>query len=164
MTQLPPDLPDGTHLDLLTKTPTFSLSGTANFATIREMVQTLCERVEPLVGSTPSPRIELELVTAEVLTNIVRHGYRDISGGMIELSAYVSDNDVTILTLDRGHPMPGLAVPEPKTTRVDVPLYDLPEGGFGWSLIHQMTSRCDYRRYNDANYLIYTIARSDAER
>lgn len=98
-----------------------------------------------------------EMVLAEVLNNIVEHAYAGRSDGRIEVIVDRHKAALACAISDWGVPMPGNTPPKAKTARIDVPRLDLPEGGFGWSLIHMLTEDLDYLRCGDCNRLTLRI-------
>ena len=62
-----------------------------------------------------------------------------------------------LLSQDNGAPMPDETLPAPKQVSTDVALEDLPEGGFGWFLIHNVTKDLSYRREEGWNYLNFSV-------
>ena len=104
----------------------------------------------------------LELVLAEVCNNIVEHAYRGIEGGRIGVSFSVSDEVMDCCVTDRGLPMPGSRLPEgvPPELIGDGDPDQLPEGGFGWFLIHDLTEALSYVRHDGQNELRFTICRA----
>lgn len=110
------------------------------------------------LGLPIEPLFTLELVLAEVLNNVVEHAYRDRGRGTAGLEVTVRDHRITCEVTDRGLPMPGGRLPPAK--RHDpgaLGLEDLPEGGFGWALIRDMTRGLDYTRENGTNRLRFRI-------
>ncbi|MGY3439016.1 MULTISPECIES: ATP-binding protein [unclassified Marinovum] len=94
----------------------------------------------------------VELVLAEVLNNVVEHGY-GCSGGPIHLELRLVAGDVTCIVTDSGAPLPGRTLPQGLPVKLDCAREDLPEGGFGWRLIHQLTNSLDYNRNDGRNQL-----------
>ncbi len=94
----------------------------------------------------------VELVLAELLTNIQRHAYGG-RPGQIELDLTLCAGEAICTLTDRGGPMPGGQLPPGDPAPVDVPMEALPEGGFGWFLIRSHASALDYRREGDVNVL-----------
>jgi len=104
---------------------------------------------EPTQGTDPS----WEIVVAEVLNNIVEHAYQERPGGEIRVCLHFSPGTLHAEFTDFGRPMPQEAPPEGKPADLDVPVEDLPEGGFGWFLIRTMTTQLDYAHTDGANLL-----------
>lgn len=104
----------------------------------------------------------IEMVLAEVMNNIVEHAYANDPDGMIELEILPTDNGLKCILRDDGQPMPDGNVPMGclpsqnvgPTSVVD----DLPEGGFGWFLIRDLTRDLQYTRHDEKNILTFRIA------
>ena len=94
-----------------------------------------------------------EIVLAETCNNIVEHAYDNTGNGEIKISLRYTGGLLIAELTDWGKPMPGLEPPPKKTHDLDAALSDLPEGGFGWGLIRDMTSSLIYRRLEDRNFL-----------
>ena len=109
---------------------------------------------------TEGCRASVELVLAEVLNNVVEHAYAQ-STGPIQLEIRLADGDgSTVLdcsVVDRGQPMPEGTPPPGGPLILDVPLADLPEGGFGWYLIRSLTQELHYARETGRNRLSFRI-------
>lgn len=101
----------------------------------------------------------IELVLAEVLNNICEHGYRDIPGGAIQVSVWIEGEMLVFETRDYGLPMPGGRVPAGRRAQLDCPVENLPEGGFGWYLIRQLTADLTYARQGERNHLTFRMRR-----
>ncbi|WP_323783939.1 ATP-binding protein [Thalassovita sp.] len=98
-------------------------------------------------------RDNVELVLAEALNNIVEHGYRGGKNGKIDLCCTLRPEGVDIVVMDCGAAVPEAvllprAAPDPQTR-----MHDLPEGGWGWSMIHKLTGKLKYSREGDCNRL-----------
>lgn len=105
----------------------------------------------------------VELVLAEVLNNIVEHANCDQPGAPITLHLVVmpspEQNEISFTIIDNGLPMPGLALPERGAPVLDASDPEtLPEGGFGWGLIRELTATLSYQRLPSQNRLSFTIA------
>lgn len=104
-------------------------------------------------------RIALEIVLAEVLNNIVEHGYQG-QGGDIELSVLPLDRGVMCLVTDKGRPLPDGRLPEgqlPMSLLGAVGRDGLPEGGFGWHMIRALASDIRFDRVRGANQLRFCL-------
>lgn len=98
----------------------------------------------------------IEIVLAEVLNNVVEHAYAE-QGGVIEIEIERQNDGFVFCVTDDGRPMPGDYLPEGGPVDLDVPARDLPEGGFGWFLIHKLTENIDYTRTANRNRLTFRI-------
>jgi len=98
-----------------------------------------------------------ELVLAEALTNIVEHACRGRTDACFTCEVTLSPGRLACRLRDDGRPMPGLRAPEGAEQDVDVPVSDLPEGGYGWNLIRKLTGRLAYFRADGVNHLSFEI-------
>lgn len=124
---------------------------------VREMLAELMAHLQ----AWDLPRDDLhrfELVVAEVLNNVYEHacGYED--GIYVAATARLDPPLVRIEVVDRGAPMPGLALPERASPCAQpdartMPRETMPEGGWGWMLIRDLTRSVHYERRDDENHL-----------
>jgi serine/threonine-protein kinase RsbW len=81
-----------------------------------------------------------EMVTAfgEAFNNIVIHGYKDRSDGMLDVEAEMSHGQMTLRLMDSGREVDfdGLRPPD---------LESMPEGGMGVFMIHALVDEVVYR-------------------
>jgi serine/threonine-protein kinase RsbW len=94
-----------------------------------------------------------ELVLAEVLNNVVEHAFCGCSEGRIEVTIAPEEADLACEVRNNGHPMPGGALPAGVSPVCGQAPEALPEGGFGWFLIHSLTREIAYARDAGANLL-----------
>ena len=100
-------------------------------------------------NAVPAERqADIEIAMAEALNNVVEHG------GLwprqkIEVLARVTGAGVRIAIIDRGRAYPEGIVPENASPNIA----ELPEGGFGWMLIHTLTQTLRYHRSAGTNIL-----------
>jgi serine/threonine-protein kinase RsbW len=99
----------------------------------------------------------IELVIAEVLNNIVEHAYKGPAKGMIEVDLMFEDSSIHCTITDDGDPMPNGQLPDGAPRDLTGDLADLPEGGFGWFLIRQLTTNLHYGRQDNRNVLTCRI-------
>lgn len=93
-----------------------------------------------------------EIVLAEVLNNISEHGYvgRDGVPAPIALRCRMSVRGLHVMVVDQGWPVPAdrcLAGGLPPVSLAAQDMDSLPEGGFGWCLIRELT--CDLNLVSD---------------
>lgn len=98
-----------------------------------------------------------EIVLAEVLNNIVEHAYQDHGRGVIELGVESLPGWLAFTIRDDGLPMPGGKPPDGSPPDLSVPFGALPEGGFGWLMIHELTQGLSYRRIGNRNELRFRL-------
>lgn len=95
----------------------------------------------------------IEIALAEALNNIAEHGFDGLAPEPVQVQIDIGRTRIEITLVDRGHPYPAYQLPEPKTHDLSVDATDLPEGGFGWMLIHSLTSELIYTRTSCENRL-----------
>ncbi|MEM9903076.1 MAG: ATP-binding protein [Pseudomonadota bacterium] len=133
---------------------------------VRRALQGMCEAVRrQRLDQTDC--ITLEIVLAEAMNNVVEHAYREDPSGWILLEVDFLSGWVVCRLTDGGVPMPN-AAPPPRSD-ADAHLTEaqgvdgLPEGGFGWSMIHELTSSLTYRREDERNTLTFALALSSVD-
>ncbi len=111
----------------------------------------------PLCLLTDEARGTAELVLAEVLNNVAEHAYAD-TAGQVTVSLGPTDRGLHCRIVDQGRAMPNGALPDGRLPGgADMPLEDLPEGGFGWHLIRSLTTDLNYSRVDGCNDLQFTL-------
>ncbi|WP_168797876.1 ATP-binding protein [Pacificoceanicola onchidii] len=132
----------------------------SNPSAVRE---TLAEARTVLIGRgvNESAFGTCELVLAEVLNNIVEHAYNDSGEGHIKVELTLNDQELAARIEDSGTAMPDEQLPTGALASLDVPVEDLPEGGFGWFMIRSITQELTYRRKDGVNFLDFTIPLSE---
>lgn len=104
-----------------------------------------------------------QIILGEVLNNVVEHAYRFEQGHPIELSIWTTRGGLSCEVTDHGVPMPN-GVP-PAGTRQDVDpsvIEALPEGGFGWAMVRELTQDLQYFRTDGINKLVFVIPTPDS--
>lgn len=119
-----------------------------------------CAAPSDLTGRT-------ELVLAEVLNNITEHGYGSDEGGRISIRCTFERTGLRVVVTDSGQAVPATVLQRParhglEPCQLSLPM--LPEGGFGWSLIHELTRELTCRRDDDANRLCFLVPYHDGGR
>lgn len=128
----------------------------SQYSAVREALSNLLTTLrEAGVGAEDTGTIEL--VLAEALNNVVEHAYREDPDHSFVLTSSVSEAGLAVRMTDQGVPMPGLALPSGNLPDIDTGLQDLPEGGFGWALIHTLTEELTYQRVDDQNVTSFII-------
>lgn len=123
---------------------------------VRDVLEA-CEETFALADFTMDQRGTAQLVLAEVLNNIVEHAYLEQPGGEISVRLSRSDTGLCCKLTDNGRPMPGLEVPQTGLPDSSGELDSLPEGGFGWFLIRELTQNLTYDRKDGVNMLNFVI-------
>jgi len=114
--------------------------------------------VQALVGEMRGGHVDdvlpaVEITLAEVLTNVVEHGYQMRDDGWIRIKMHAGEDSVWFSILDGGIEMPTSFSPPEAMPDLDRPFDDLPEGGFGWPLIRELADKVSLRRRNGVNRL-----------
>lgn len=99
----------------------------------------------------------VEIVLAEVLNNVVEHAYADLERGVIELVVSRQNDGLFFSVEDDGRPFPSGKLPTGLPHNLDVSPDILPEGGFGWLLIRELTENLAYSRSASRNHLTFRI-------
>lgn len=93
-----------------------------------------------------------EIVLAEALNNVVEHAYEYRKDGQIKVALNLVEGGLALVLTDQGNQFPGI----PQKRKMDgnsVAFEDLPEGGFGWFLIHSLTRKIQYAFVEGSNVL-----------
>lgn len=111
-----------------------------------------------LATADPDLAGRAELVLAELLNNVERHGGEAGTGAdnkpvRIVLQLSLQGDGLTAVLIDDGCAIPACclnapALPDPE---------DLPESGFGWSLIHILATDLHYWREMPCNILSFRV-------
>ncbi|WP_232962567.1 ATP-binding protein [Paracoccus tegillarcae] len=105
----------------------------------------------------------LELVLAEVMNNVTEHGPRGDTTApdapVIHLSIVRHEGGLSCSITDDGVSLPdSCLLPRPIP---DTAALDLPEGGFGWFLIQDLTQELYYYREETRNFLAFHLPVTD---
>ena len=108
-------------------------------------------------GLAEGLRADLAIVLGEVLNNIVEHAVPQGTAGWIEVEVTHAAGRLQVETVDAGAPLPpqllsGAVLP----VMGDTPL-DVPEGGFGWVIIHALAKDMTYEREGGRNRLSFSF-------
>lgn len=122
---------------------------------VRDALRAAVARFRRLMNDEESGT--LELILAEILNNIVEHGYADSGVGAITLSMVRDARGLSCSVSDDGValPMDCLDAEREGAERPDP--HALPEGGFGWFLIHDLATDLGYSRDGDRNLLAFRL-------
>ncbi len=109
-------------------------------------------------GLNSETRSDAQIVLAEVLNNITEHAYGATGTGSIDCRLAAAPDRLVIRVEDEGREMPGRQLPMATLPDVKTALGELPEGGYGWYLVHRLTEELSYRRDSGRNILTFSIA------
>ena len=131
---------------------TFACSFTATELDARSGITQVVERLRGL--GIPELRVdEVQIALAEAVNNVVEHAYAGKTPGDVRIRCSLEPERLWINITDAGAPFPEGELPEGKPANLDVAPEDLPEGGFGWFLIRELTSDIHYERSAGNNQL-----------
>jgi len=94
---------------------------------------------------------EVNLVVDEVVSNIIRHGFKDGQEHTIRFGISLDKDDVVISVEDEGLHFNPLIIPPPDISR---PIQERQPGGLGIFLVKKLTDDIRYRREGDTNFLV----------
>jgi len=122
----------------------------------QDLVPNLLEEIQQWmhsVGVSTDRVTDVQIVLAEALNNVIEHGFEHENTGELEIKIEVSDIQTVAYISDNG-----MAFTPPDNAqsplKSDGDLNTLPEGGFGWFLIKEVTSCYEFHRQADKNKLI----------
>ncbi|MDE4132354.1 ATP-binding protein [Phaeobacter sp. QD34_3] len=131
---------------------TFACSFTATELDARSGITEVVKRLREM--GIPKLRVdEVQIALAEAVNNVVEHAYAGKTPGDVRIRCSLDPQRLWIDISDAGDPFPEGQLPEGKPANIDVPLDQLPEGGFGWFLIRELTSDIQYERNAGNNQL-----------
>ena len=101
----------------------------------------------------------MEIVLAELMNNIVKHAYAAGDPGEIQLRIQQRRGMLACRVEDQGAEMPDGVLPARNAPRfaADSHYMDVPEGGFGWCLIHDLSQNLSYVRIGDTNRVDFSL-------
>ena len=117
-----------------------------------DLVSALIRHVE---GADGNFRNEMVTAFGEAFNNIVIHGYRDRSDGMLDIEAEMGPDEMTIRLIDTGREVDFKEVEPPDLTT-------MPESGMGVFMIHALVDEVIYRG-GSPNVLSLTKRTTSAE-
>lgn len=139
----------------------FHLSFAAEPLSVRDALRAALARFLRQVSADEAGT--LELVLAEVLNNIVEHGYGDGGAGTITLSIMRDRRGLRCSISDDGVALPSDCLDKGKRDDARPTPSHLPEGGFGWFLIRDLAEDLDYHRDGGRNLLAFRLPLADAQ-
>lgn len=95
---------------------------------------------------------KIEIALAEALNNVVEHAYAGTPGA-IRMEMTHTEGDLQVTLRDKGAALPRLRPPAGHPPALHDERDALPEGGFGWFLIRNLTRGLHYARDAGENRL-----------
>ena len=117
-----------------------------------------------LSGRVENSLIDLaETVLAEILNNIVEHALTGLGqAGSASVECRGHQGGLAFRVCDNGRAMPGGVLPTGQLPDIGNDRDQLPEGGFGWGMVHILAKELRYRRVAGENHLTFSVpARCD---
>ncbi|WP_282077331.1 ATP-binding protein [Epibacterium ulvae] len=131
---------------------TFACSFTATELEARSGISAVVDQLRGL--GLPQARVdEVQIVLAEAVNNVVEHAYAGHAPGDVNIHCNLAADHLTIYVRDAGVPLPDHQLPSGTPQDLSGPIDTLPEGGFGWLLIRELTSDIQYERSEGHNNL-----------
>ncbi len=96
------------------------------------------------------------LVLGEVLNNIAEHAGRGGAEG-VDLELDIVCDRLHVRTQDSGLALPACLLGSPTLPEMGATVDDLPEGGFGWFIIHALVDDMVYEREAGRNVLSFSF-------
>ena len=134
----------------------FSLSFRADEMALREALAQAMHFLKAS-GFHKDIRATVEIVLAEAINNVIEHAYEGANDGQVDLRIDAQDGALSFIIEDDGTPMPGGIAPRGRVHDLECDLQDLPEGGFGWFLIRELTENLKLHRQGSRNRLSFTM-------
>lgn len=136
----------------------FNLQVTSGPLAVRKALEGVFDRLTPLALDVEEAST-VELVLAEALNNIVEHAYpASDASGLIQLQMDHRKDGLHVQLSDWGRAMPDAKIPKGQLEPCRDNVMDLPEGGFGWFLIKDLSRDVEYLRIDGKNQLKLRIA------
>lgn len=138
--------------------PPFSMSLAGAEDAVREGIAQALAWLAPL-NLNQDATATVQLVLAEALNNVIEHALAGTGGqARVKVFGRYGADGLEVRIIDRGRPMPDGTVPRPDPPDVTVDVPDLPEGGFGWFMIHTLAQDVTYLRRGRFNHLTLRLA------
>ena len=123
-------------------------------------VGTVLERLQSEMGTRlldPARMGDLMIVLGEVLNNTVEHAMAGRDDGWIDLTVREAGERLEVLTVDDGRALPPTLLSGGDLPEMGEAVDDLPEGGFGWFIIHSLVDDLTYEREDGVNRMTFSF-------
>jgi anti-sigma regulatory factor (Ser/Thr protein kinase) len=94
---------------------------------------------------------DLRLVLEEIVSNIIKYGYKDNEEHQIDIQINLERNILTLEVKDDGNPFNPLEV---GNTAVERPLDERGAGGMGIYIVKNLMNKSEYHRVENSNILL----------
>jgi serine/threonine-protein kinase RsbW len=119
---------------------------------LHDFVESACRRV----GADENVSYAVRLAVEEVCTNIIKHGYKGKSPGLIALTFQGDQKEITITIADRARPFSPDNAPAPN---LSADWNERQIGGLGWHLVKHMMDQVLYEPNPDGGNIVTLIKR-----
>lgn len=130
----------------------FKMAFRATEQEARRVIAAISQRLRAS-GIVPDRADEVEIALAEAINNVIEHAYTASEPGEVRVFCSLRSAHLDIRICDTGACLPLNRLPPGLAADVSVARADLPEGGFGWFLIRELTSEIRYDRCGLVNHL-----------
>lgn len=130
----------------------FACSFLATELDARSGVGSVVEQLRSM-GLSEARTNDVQIALSEAVNNVVEHAYAGVAPGDVRIRCKLNNNQLWVNIHDAGMPLPDERLPAGKPVDLSVPTADLPEGGFGWFLIRELTTQIQYERQSGNNQL-----------
>ena len=110
------------------------------------------------MGAGEEARAEILLALGEILNNVVEHSVAGLTDPHVHLDMAREGQRLLVEIVDHGRPLPPSLLSAPSLPAMPDDPADidaLPEGGFGWFIIHRLAREMTYEREGGANVLSF---------
>jgi serine/threonine-protein kinase RsbW len=150
---LPDTPPDTTAAGPLADAGTFHLSPGTALSAIGNVMDLL--ETELAVRQVPLQLVQIaQTVADELVTNVIRHGFRDDRPHAIDVSVTVGADGLTLRVSDDGIPFDPFAMPAPGILG---PFDEPPTCGMGIPLVRQLAAEGHYARVDGRNQVTVVL-------
>jgi serine/threonine-protein kinase RsbW len=136
--------------------PAFARTFDADALAVRGVLRAAVARFARRIGKDEAGILELAL--AEVLNNVVEHGYNGQPAGLVRVVIGRGSSFLNCRVEDAGSPVPEDVLVMADDDDEPFPEGEpLPEGGFGWKLIHSLVTDLRYSQIDGYNRMTFRI-------
>ncbi|UWQ21444.1 ATP-binding protein [Jannaschia sp. W003] len=132
----------------------------ARFVATADAVRLQLARLEARCGAArlaPERTGDLLIVLSEILNNAVEHGTEPPRRGTLAVAVRRDGGILAVECRDDGRPLPAALLRPTDGPAVDGPFADMPEGGFGWAIIHDLAADLRHVREGGWNRLSFRL-------
>ncbi|WP_299814375.1 ATP-binding protein [uncultured Jannaschia sp.] len=98
------------------------------------------------------------ILLGEILNNIVEHSLAGRHDARIALAVSRDADGICVETQDVGEPLPPQLLTSARLPETAVDVVNMPEGGFGWFIIHALADEMVYVRDEGTNRLSFRLS------